>query len=302
MTAEEKLKVMGEENTPDFCIHIEFTPNTQNPHRLLKSAGLFIESLQVVDSLLLSSVDTNIRPIFVLEEIEIGSLKLWMKQCLESISDNDLRNLNWKKAVGRYLVKGKHKLLAAMNASPQLPSRHQLEILSVELHTLAQETDVKQMPSYTAIKPVDLAKEIKKINDAIYDLEASDRITFISDDGQAQIYSGIIITQESITELFTENEIENEIEIILVVRRPDFLGETKWEFRHEKKSVSAKIEDEGWLSDYRAAKIDIRPGDALRVKARESVTYDKAGEVIKNEMAIVKVIKIIRVVQEPKLL
>jgi hypothetical protein len=79
-----------------------------------------------------------------------------------------------------------------------------------------------------------------------------------------------------------------------MVRRPDFLGEAKWEFRFERKPFSAKISDEKWLSDFHAGSIDIRPGDALRVTLRETVTYDNNGEVMKEEREILVVADIIK--------
>ena len=302
MTYKENIESLLEKGEPDFCIHLDFPPNTKNPHRLLSAAGAFIESLQEVDKVLLSSVDTKIKPVFVLEEIEIGSLKLMMKQFLESVSDEDLRKLNWKKAVGNYLVKGKHRLLALMSKTNNRPTRQELEALSRELYMIAQETDVRNIPSYTAVKAVDIAQEMKRISDSLLALESGDSIKFITDDGEAKIVPGVAVTQEEITRLFTDKEIANELERILMVRRPDFLGESKWEFRYEKKSISAKIDDDQWMADYRSAKIDIRPGDALHVRIRESVTYDNTGEVIKNEITVIRVLNIIRIPKEGALL
>jgi hypothetical protein len=92
--------------------------------------------------------------------------------------------------------------------------------------------------------------------------------------------------------LSADEIVSNELTQIFMVRRPDFLGESKWDFRYEKKPFSAKISDEAWLKDFHAGKIDIRPGDALRVTLRETVTYDQNGEVIKEDREILTVLGI----------
>ena len=103
-----------------------------------------------------------------------------------------------------------------------------------------------------------------------------------------------IVTQEEIANLFAGEVITNTLARILMVRRPDFLGEAKWEFRYEKRPFSAKISDEGWLHEYHAGRIDIRPGDALRVTLLETVTHDNNGEVIKEDREILAVLGIIK--------
>ena len=37
--------------------------------------------------------------------------------------------------------------------------------------------------------------------------------------------------------------------MILAVKKPDYLGTSKWELRFGKRAIAAKIEDEGWLSN-----------------------------------------------------
>lgn len=302
MTDEEKLATLGPEKTPDFCLSFNFPQNTRNPQRLFTAAGAYIEALQSLDALLVSSVDAKIKPVFVLEEIEVGSIRLWMKQLLEAVDDEALKNLDWKPAVGAFLVKGKYRLLKALEGKKQFPCREDFEAAAKDINALARETDVRRLPAYKPIKAIDLANESRKLGEALGGLEKDDFVAFSSDDGDVQIQPEFIITQEQISDLFIERRITNEIERILMVRKPDFLGDTKWEFHYEKRALLAKIGDTEWMEQYQSAQVDVRPGDALHVKFQESVTYDQTGEVIKKDFVITQVLGVIRVPEQASLL
>lgn len=177
-----------------------------------------------------------------------------------------------------------------------------MENAAQQINALAQETNVLVLPAYIPIKALDLANESKKITESLKTLESGDSVTFQSNEGDVAVPLEIVITQDDITNLFSERSISNEVERILMVRRPDFLGETKWDFRFEKRSLSAKVADTAWLAEFHAAKVDVRPGDALRVKIKETTAYDKRGEVIKEEIEVVKVLEIIRMPEQLSLL
>jgi len=98
----------------DFCIHIEFDPTAPNPERIFESIAKLIKSFQEIDCHLINCVDTNIEPILVLEDIEKGSIKVWIAQILKELPDHALADGDWKKVLGKFLVQGKHSFLVNM--------------------------------------------------------------------------------------------------------------------------------------------------------------------------------------------
>jgi len=108
-----------------------------------------------------------------------------------------------------------------------------------------------------------------------------------------------MVVQEDIDKLLAANTIENNIEMILMVRKPDFLGETQWEFRYQKIKMSASIKDTTWLDSFHSGEIDIRPGDKLRVLMHESVSYSAEGEVVEERREINEVRAVIKQQKQP---
>jgi len=97
-----------------------------------------------------------------------------------------------------------------------------------------------------------------------------------------------------------EKELVNQHDIFLVIGKPDFIGNAKWGFRHGKKSLNLKIEDEEWLERFKQGTFPIKPGDALRVRLRSEHHYDAKGNLIKTEEPIVRVFDVIEDSPPPK--
>ncbi|EPR43780.1 hypothetical protein dsx2_0004 [Desulfovibrio sp. X2] len=279
---------------PDFCIEIDFRPNTPNPERIFKFAASYIEALQQVDWMLAQSIDAKLRPVLLLEKVENGSIKVWLKEFFEAIDDDALKKIDWRPAVGKYLVKGKYIILEKLGAAKKLETREMVEQIASDINKLAQDTNVLHMPAYRPISARDIAYSAKVVSDATSILQEGESVSLVSDFGAATVGSDLSVTQEQIDLILASETIENTSTRILMVRRPDFLGNASWEFKYEKRRFDAKIEDDGWLARFRAGEIDIRPGDALKVKIFERTIYDRSGEVLDEHRVILKVIGVIR--------
>ncbi len=99
------------------------------------------------------------------------------------------------------------------------------------------------------------------------------------------------ITQDSIEKLLTKERITNREVLILKVKKPDYLGESKWEFQSGK-IIPARVEDFDWLKKFRARNQEahVLPGDSLKVKVDHSTSYGFEGEIISEDYVIIEVI------------
>ena len=84
-------------------------------------------------------------------------------------------------------------------------------------------------------------------------------------------------------------------EMILKVKKPDYLGESKWDFRHGRRSFPAKIIHKEWLENFQDREIDIRPGDSIRAMVEMTDKYDFNEELIGTDYNILQVIEVIQI-------
>lgn len=103
-----------------------------------------------------------------------------------------------------------------------------------------------------------------------------------------------VVTDADIKALLVDQSMENEEEALLKVRRPDFLGRAKWEFRHGERTLSVGIADKEWLARFQQGEVDVRPMDALHVLLKTRTSYDAQGKIVSEEREIVSVLGVKR--------
>lgn len=280
----------GPEGT-DFAIVIDFKKSEGSPTRVFTAATELIRSFEALDKILTRSVDSSITPVMVLEDVEVGSLKVWLKNSLISTDDQALKDLDWRPAVGKYLVRAKYVVLRWIDhdAAPR-----NLQDLRRELKDLASETDVRRLPDYAPPDPAGLIEVAKQLQDAKKRLGPGDRIYFDGKDGPIELDLTVDIDAEDLTALATKETIKMPpAEMILAVKRPDYLGRSKWELRHGKRAISVRMEDETFLASFQGRKRDVRPGDALRCKVTVEMRYGYDNELISETYAVNEVIEVL---------
>ncbi|HYX07698.1 MAG TPA: hypothetical protein VE912_13300 [Bacteroidales bacterium] len=277
----------------DFCIEVEYKKETDNPSRVFRTLYELLESIQVLDSDLIKTIDVKIQPILILEDIESGSIKAWLKTALEAIDDDALKNLDWKPAIGKYLVEAKYYIVNFIEERTEISNKEEVKQLESNIYQLAEQTDVKKFPAYGKIPTRDLLKNVQSLSRSISYLREGDSAKYITDDKQANFNLEFQFVPDSVEDLLTKESIPSKSEVILKVRKPDYLGETMWEFRHGNHYINAKIYDQEWICKFQNREIDIRPGDSIRANMITTNRYGYDGELLSTIYEIEDVIEVI---------
>lgn len=272
----------------DFALYIDFKKGSANPQRVFQAADAMIRSLQRLDHALCASVDSSIEPVMVLEEIETGSIKVWLSNVLQRIDDDALKQLEWKPVVGRYLVKAKYAFIRWSNKETDGGG---LIGLAKELRKIASETDVRHIPDYAPPSIQELAEVSKSVDEAKKFLLPDDKMSFMSkDETPVDFNLSVAWSPEELSDLIVNEKVSfRDMPMTLIVKRPDYLEKSKWDFRHGKAMISAKILDEVWLKAFQAREKDVRPGDALKCLVTIQNNYGFDNELISEDYTITNV-------------
>jgi hypothetical protein len=95
----------------DFGLYINFDKGSDFPRRVFQAADQMISAFIAFDHMLAASLPLSIEPVLLLEDIEAGSLLIWLRNALKQTDDQAIKELDWKPQVGRYFVKGKYLLV-----------------------------------------------------------------------------------------------------------------------------------------------------------------------------------------------
>jgi hypothetical protein len=281
-------------DSDEFGIEISFAPHSDAPSRVFMAMTGLIEAFQEIDVLLAGSIRGTIKPSTLLEDIDTGSLRVWLRNVLASVDDESLKSGDWKKVVGTFLVKAKRIMIEWTEKRTTVTSAADLDELRQQILNEAAKTNVLSIPTYTAIPVIEVARSVELIADAVKPLGERDSIRYLSADPAIEISRSFAVVPEMLTELIVKESVPSQAQMILMVKRPDFLGEARWEFRHGKQSIEAKILDATWLAEFHNDQVVLMPGDALRAIVLSLVRYGYDGELVDSKHEILKVLEVIR--------
>src|ERR1700678_2263261 len=114
---------MAEPLRADFGIEVTFASGTPDPARVFRSMTSLIDSFQYFDKDLIQVIDVQIDPILLLEDIEAGSLRTWLRSLISTVDDSALKEGDWKKVVGAYLLKAKYILVKRLEGKTEITTR-----------------------------------------------------------------------------------------------------------------------------------------------------------------------------------
>jgi hypothetical protein len=271
-----------------FGIEIDYKPGTPDPARIYRAMTSLIEACQAIDIKLAQTVGPQLKPVLFLEDIRTGSLTTFLRSVLEGIDDDAIKNLEWKKLVGSYLVKGKRIMVNYLKDRETIQGSDEIYDLQRVIADAARETGAfGVVPKVLPAKEV--AESILLLSNGTLPLGPDDRAKYLSPDGTAEINSSFRVTQERIEEVLTQKTLVNRRDLILKVKKPDFLGDSMWDFRHDNKRLPAKVIDSGWLSRFHKGEVTLHPGDSLEVEAEETVKYGYDQEVLATHYRVLEI-------------
>ncbi len=281
-----------EEN--EFEIKIDFKPGQGDPARVFKAMSGLIDSFQSLDSHLVSSFDVALNASLVLNNVSAGSIKAKFKDLIEGLPDEALKEAEWKKILGHFLLKAKYAILEWLKDKKEISHRDDVRVLERELLRIAEETDLKRLPAYTSPSAEVLLSDILGVQESLSHLSEGDSATYRYGENAVDFNRELQISNEIVRDVLTKEVVQSSGKRVVKVKKPDYLGQSMWGFQYDGRSIDAKITDADWLFLFQGRKLDVKPGDSLRVMLFEEISYGYEGEIVHRHYEVEKVHEIIK--------
>lgn len=285
----------------EFAIKIDFNKSSKNPSHVFRVMTEIIDSFSIIDAAIINSIHLKIQPLMLLEDIQNGSLISRFKYFLENIPDDAIANLEWKKVIGKFLIDAKYIVIDFINNRETITNSKELESLEKNIKDLSNNFQMSELSIPGNVNRQQLLQGITKISDAISKIEDNEELSYFApneNDENTKIQTisfnlAFNFTNDKIDDLLTAETIKSHNEMILKIKKPDYLGDSKWEFRHRKETIYAKINDNEWLTKFRDRQISLKPGDSIRANVEIEVKYDFDREVNTINHTITNIIEVI---------
>lgn len=279
---------MAREYTVTYFIETKFPAAAESPSGLFYGIGRLTQTLYDIDLLLLRSLDPEVEAIQKLDRLELGSLRTWFT---ENLFFPDQRQLGSEdpdpEELDAYLTEGRADLLQAMNGDINEPS--QMDAIAKKIEEGADSRALIS-PSFTKPSLLSIAERMDDIQKGLLALPKSSTVAYGSAAGKAlSLPSASSVDVSSIREKLTKETIKNTATVILLVKKPDFIGNSRWLFKHGTTAIEARVLDEDWMSSFRGRTLELKPGDYVRVTMDTYTSYDARGAVLSLHREIVAV-------------
>ncbi len=252
-----------------------------------------IEACESIDTHLAAAFSVSVKPTLLLQDILTASLISRLRSTLQSVDDEALKSGDWKKVLGTYLVNGKGHIVKFLEKRETINKAEEIYDLQKVLHEAAQQTNIP-LSTTPAIPAAAVAESVLLLSDAAVPLIEGDAAKYLTSAGADTINTSFHVTADHIEELLTHETIVNNEMMILKVKKPDFLGDSMWDFRYEGKRLGAKVQDTNWLKQFHDGEVVLRPGDAIRGTVEVQTKYGQDNEVIAVHHKVIKIDEVMR--------
>lgn len=277
-----------------FAITVDFVRGKGDPSRPFRTMVDLVEAFARFDRDLLKSIDVTIEPVLLLENVESGSIKSWFISLLRSSDDSALKSGDWKRVVGEYAVKGKYALIKMLEGAQSITDPNLLDAIQAELLLEAKRTDIRGLSGYVPMSRTRLAAHIVDLTASLGYLDEQDSATFESRAERPIPFNRMLrINESEMTQLLAVRTLTNVSELILKVKKPNYLGSSMWEFHYDGHSIEARIQDANWLEKFHNGGAGLLPRGALRASVRVEVSYDDQSESLPPKYTILEVLEVI---------
>src|SRR5690625_702079 len=272
-------KVEGE-----IGVVIDYAPGETHAINVLQAAMEMVQALDGLDAALLSSIDTSLEPVSVLNDVQHSSLKILLARVLKKVPDELVSTLDWKVWVGNILVKGKYLLLQKLDADAPDVQRV-LDGLSDDYKAPSGMLVDFSPPSVSDV--MDALDGVSKARNSISG-HAVIVETAMGDVSLPDLSALDIVPDEK----GETHEVKNSGIEYFKIKSPDMLGSSQWTVHRNKRAVKVEMLHKGWLDAYHNREFVLLPGDSLRCRVEERILYDQNGTEIERKLSVVEVLGI----------
>jgi hypothetical protein len=258
-------EVVDEPATAVAGFLIEFSTDNlaaESPAAYFDGVSQVIDAFQSADANLLAFLLPSSRTGLRIDRLEIGSFRIWLATQLEDLPEEGLRKFDWKQLVGHYLLKCRNAIVKFLRKNPKVEDTQLVERLGAEIDAIANDA----IPATRRFSRRLLLGVLVRVIRATQSVPGAETVhVIISEERtllprEAEVTIGVVSAIES-------GELEPfEQEMRLLVKKPDMLGRSQWEFVDRGHVIRAKMGDLAWVERYQRHGVVLNPGDAIDVR------------------------------------
>ncbi len=243
-----------------------------------------IASIEFFHACLLSAVSAETKSKFLLADVKEGSIESWLSPVITGDKPEETKN----KLIS-YLNKCTDIVLDFILEKDTIKNIDELDLLEKQIYEEANSMSIAEFPNVFSLDKYRLLKGYSEIGKATKPLNDVDEAYLKTEIKNKKINKDFHLSDEELQALIIERVEQVPSSEILIIKKPDLLGRSMWDFIRNKVKIPVKIRDEDWLNKFHQRLEIIAPGDGLFCDMKTLYYYDKKDNVVDIKHEILKV-------------
>jgi len=278
-----------------YRVAIDYDKTDNSPVELLGTAAKAVAALENIDNKVLEKLDRSSEFRTFLENIEEGSIIINLRVGSGFESQVPIgEDAEIGKIIPDVLYLAKIKIFSLFQ-SDKMISRVGLEESARALNEIIKRFSVNKIGIYREFRVEDVADAVELIQEVGPYLRVKERVSVI-----LKGYDGLVFPRNVIMPNGVRNELlvkridlDTDRNVILLVKKPDYLGNSMWDVMYGKKRIAVKITDLDFVMKFHKREWghSILPGDSIEADLilHNQIGYDS--NVLKTTYEIRKVVR-----------
>lgn len=293
-------EILLEEIEDQYCLKFKLDKGQSiTSKKFLESMQEALESLEDFNHAIVHGIDNTIQVVSYIEELEGGSIKIWLKDKIQSISDENIENtVNngiVKTVLSSVLIKAKEIAIKALDDNEELSiEERKMKIINpIEEEINKNIKNIKPDEilaniSFNEDDKENLLKAVGKLSNASANIEGN--ITFIKkhagkeepelDVKQTFLY-GIKKSSEYTETAKEELVSESIVEEPYYCLTPTAIEGNLWKFEDGENVISCKMSDKEFFDDYVKQKNKLGGRQKMKLKLKIE-KFEKSKKIVKK--------------------
>lgn len=292
------LQADSADGADTFELYIDYDRAQPGAARVFTAMGALLEAVEHLDRVIVDAAVEGVVVTHTLSGIQAASLRAFGTGSLRYARGERLSAPVPIDALVRYAGRVRETVLGWVCGHPTVGTPQELSTIQEQIRAVAADEAVDGTLEFTPVPNEALLQGMQQVGDAEQRLAPTDTLEYRSPRVTIPAETRFTLSDERITELLTDSAEEATAEEILVVRKPDYLGNSMWQFRADGKNLEAAVTDARWLREFQGGGVDLRPGDAIRARVHRLVRYSASNvvkrKVVAERATVQQVLEVIR--------
>ena len=289
----------------NYIFKLQYNPEKDRLFNSFYVMSHFLEAQEKSSNLILSILDTNSVAYQQLDFIQKGSLIVKIYDILKSLNDEEIRDKGWVYIGREVIIAAKNAVIEYISKKEEINNKTDIEnIKDAIIENTKQKIPSDQTLLLESAGNGVIASYVDISLEPYKKLSQTQEIFYTNPDGKTiKINKSCSFNTSSVEEDLSFVETIKNVQLILLVKKPDYIGESQWDFQMvsggNAYQLQGKILNKEWLEGFQNSDLPYKdmplPKDALKVIADLKIV--KKSEKDKNPKVTCQIHKILGVLK-----